>query len=76
VQDSKCFRWHTQQSDPKSKELPDMRVAYGVTVDDGGASGSDDPFNVSEHSDRASDSDDPFNSDHTSSVSDEDSSTD
>lgn len=45
-----------------SKELPDMHIAYGVTIDDDGASESDDPFNNSEHSDRASDSDDPFNS--------------
>lgn len=45
-----------------SKELPDMHIAYGVTIDDDGASESDDPFNNSEHSDRALDSDDPFNS--------------
>ena len=46
-----------------SKELPDMRIAYGVTVDDDdGASESDDPFNNSEHSDIASNTDDPFNS--------------
>ena len=38
-----------------------MRVAYGVTVDDGGASESgDDPFNVTEHRDSESDSDYPF----------------
>ena len=60
-----------------SKELPDMRVAYGVTVDDGGASESgDDPFNVTEHRDSESDSDDPFNSVHTSSASDDESNTD
>jgi len=54
-----------------------MCVAYGVTVDDGGASESgDDPFNVTEHRDSESDSDDPFNSDPTSSASDDKSNTD
>ena len=58
-----------------NKELPDKCVAYGVTVDDGGASDSD-PFNVTEHRDIESDSDDPFISDHTSSASDDESNKD
>ena len=75
VRDIQCFRWHTKQSDPL--QGPDMCVAYGVTVDDGGASESgDDPFNVTEHRDSESDSDDPFNSDPTSSASDDKSNTD